>query len=72
VDKLLDQVVGETDQTKAADLLNQVDTIMWQDLNTIPLFQFPDITSYSNKVTNVIYNPSQQGPTWNVQQWAAA
>ena len=43
VDKLLDQVVGETDQTKAADLLNQVDTIMWKDLNTIPLFQFPDI-----------------------------
>ena len=72
VDKLLDQVVGETDQTKAADLLNQADTIMWQDLNSIPLFQFPDITAHSNSVTNVIYNPSQQGPTWNVQQWAAA
>jgi peptide/nickel transport system substrate-binding protein len=72
VDKLLDQVVGETDQTKASDLLNQVDTIMWQDLNSIPLFQFPDITSYSNKVTNIVYNPSQQGPTWNIQQWAAA
>ena len=70
VDKLLDQVVGETDQRRPADLLNQADTIMWQDLNTIPLFQFPDIASYSNQVSDVIYNPSQQGPTWNIQQWA--
>jgi len=72
VDKLLDQVVTETDYDKAADLLNQVDVIMWQDLNSIPLFQFPDILSFSEKVSNVVYNPSQQGPTWNINQWGAA
>jgi peptide/nickel transport system substrate-binding protein len=72
VDKLLDSVVTQTDPAKIADTLNQIDTIMWQDLNSIPLFQFPDITSYSNSVTNVVYNPSQQGPTWNIQHWAVA
>jgi peptide/nickel transport system substrate-binding protein len=60
------------DQTAAADLLNQVDTIMWKDLNSIPLYQFPDILSVSNKVKGVVYNPSQQGPTWNDHQWSAA
>ncbi len=72
VDKLLDQVSKQADQKAAADLLNQADTIMWKDLNSIPLYQFPDIESHNNKVSGVVYNPSQQGPTWNIQQWAAA
>jgi len=72
VDKLMDSVATQTDPKVAADALNQADTIMWKDLNSIPLYQFPDILSYSEKVTNIVYNPSQQGPTWNDNQWAAA
>jgi peptide/nickel transport system substrate-binding protein len=72
VDKLLDSVATQTDPKVAADALNQVDTIMWKDLNSIPLYQFPDILAVSDEVHNVIYNPSQQGPTWNIQQWAVA
>ena len=72
VDQLLEQLKTTIDQQKAADILNQVDTIMWKDLNTIPLFQFPDVLSYNNKVKGVIYNPSQQGPTWNINVWGVA
>jgi peptide/nickel transport system substrate-binding protein len=72
VDALMETVATATEPQKVADVLNQVDVIMWQDLNSIPLFQFPDILSFSDKVSNVIYNPSQQGPTWNIQLWATA
>ena len=68
----MDQVVGETDPTKAADLLNQADTIMWQDLDTIPLFQWPDIVAFRDHVQNVTYNPTSLGLTWNDQTWAVA
>ena len=36
---------------------------------TIPLFATPDFVANKKSVENVIYNPSQAGQTWNVQDW---
>jgi len=70
VDTWLTQVNAELDQSKQATLLNQADVQIWKDLYTYPVFQFPDLTAYSDKVDSVLYNPTQSGITWNVYDWA--
>jgi ABC-type transport system substrate-binding protein len=70
VDTLMDTLATETDTSKLATAANQADKLIWGDLGTIPLFQFPDLVAYSDKVTGVVYNPTQFGITWNDNKWA--
>jgi peptide/nickel transport system substrate-binding protein len=72
VDKLMDTLASEPDPTKLATAANQADKLIWADLATIPLFQFPDLVAFSDKVSGVTYNPTQFGLTWNDQSWAVA
>ena len=51
------------------DLVNQVDTILWKELATIPLFAHPNISAFSDGIENAIYNPTQAAATWNARQW---
>ena len=66
---LFDKANVEFDQTKRADLMNQIDAIVWDDMATLPLFQFQDMIAYSDKVSNVVYN-GPLGVTWNANEWA--
>ncbi len=72
VDTWMTAVNAELDPAKQATLLNQADVQIWKDLYTYPVFQFPDLTAYSDKVSSVLYNPTQAGITWNVYDWALA
>ena len=47
----------------------QADTLLWNDLATIPLWQYPQVTAYSDNVRGVRPNPTQQGLTWNLETW---
>ena len=49
--------------------MNQIDTLIWDDMATLPLFQFQDMIASSDTVSNVIYN-SPLGVTWNANEWA--
>jgi len=71
MDAVLNQLTTELDPAKVFDLANQADAIAWKDLATIPVFQFPDLVANSDKVQNVIYNPTQQTINWNLQKWTA-
>ena len=70
VDALLPKVAEETDATKAADLGNQVDTQLWKDLYTIPLYQKPTFLAYDSSLTGVQENSTLAGPLWNSEAWA--
>ena len=72
VDQNLTDVVQSFDYSKQAQLANTADKTIWDDLGTIPLFQLNDILAYSNKISGVTYNPTQQGYTWNVPAWKVA
>ena len=52
--------------------VNEIDAIVWDDLATIPLFQFADLVANSDKVQNVVANPTQQDITWNAPKWSLA
>ena len=60
----------ELDKDKQLALLKQIDTLLWTDLATIPLFAFPDIVATDKKVENVEMNATQQDLTWNAQEWS--
>jgi len=72
VDELITQLNAATEKDEQLALANQVDTLLWEDLATIPVFTFPGILAYSDAVTNIEYNPTQSGLTWNAQQWQLA
>ncbi len=63
---------AELDEAAKVDTVNQIDAIIWEDLATIPLFQFADLVANSDTVSNVVANPTQQDITWNAASWSVA
>ena len=55
----------------APTLMNQIDAVLWDDMATLPLFQFQEMIAYSDTVQNVIFN-GPLGVTWNANEWALA
>lgn len=70
VDKDLDTLNRELDKDKQVALLKKIDTQLWTDLVTIPLFAFPNLVATDQKVENVVMNTTQQDLTWNAQEWS--
>jgi peptide/nickel transport system substrate-binding protein len=66
---LLEELLASPDPDVQIDLANQIDTILWENIATIPVFSFPGVVAYSDNVSNVIYNPSQNGLTFNASEW---
>ena len=56
----------------AADvgLYNQIDTLLWQDLPTLPLFQMPTALVRQVEIVNVSDTATPAGPMWNAEDWA--
>ncbi len=69
IQTLFDQANAEFDPAVRADLMNQIDAILWEDMATLPLFQFQEMVAYSDTVSNVIFN-GPLGVTWNANEWA--
>jgi len=70
IDQLTSQLNAEIDQTKQVDLIKQIDTQLWTDLATIPLFAFPGILATVPEAEGIQYNATQQELTWNAQDWS--
>jgi peptide/nickel transport system substrate-binding protein len=69
VDSLFDQALSAINPTTAASLYNQVDALLWKDMVTLPLFEQPQLTTWSSTYGNVVPNPSNFGVTWNAYAW---
>lgn len=69
IDKLLDQSLGEQDQTKLAAEWNQVDVYLWQDMVTIPLYQKPRFLAYRSTLGGIVDNVSNSGLFWNSEDF---
>jgi peptide/nickel transport system substrate-binding protein len=70
MEPLLTELLVTPDPDAQIELANQIDTLLWENLATIPVFSFPGVVAYSDDVSNVIYNPSQNGLTWNASAWS--
>jgi peptide/nickel transport system substrate-binding protein len=72
VDELIGQLNAETDPDAANELVIQIETLLWEDLATIPVFSFPGLLATTEDAENVEYNPTQAGLTWNMHEWSRA
>jgi peptide/nickel transport system substrate-binding protein len=68
-DKLMDQLIVETDPDKQDDLQIQIDKLIWDSKYGLPLFQVPGVDAYSDNVTGMEYMPNQTGVWWNFWDW---
>jgi len=70
VDDLLNATDREANPVARAALFNQADLQMAQnDVTTIPLFQSPTQLGYKASIHGVQDNPTQDGFTWNIEDW---
>jgi peptide/nickel transport system substrate-binding protein len=69
VDSLMNQAASSTNAAQSANLWNQVDTILWKDMATLPLFEAAQLYAWSNNYGNIIPNPTNFGVPWNAQIW---
>jgi peptide/nickel transport system substrate-binding protein len=71
IDALLAQLVVTPERDKQVEITNQVDTLLWDQMATIPLYQKPTFIAYSSTIKGVEDNPTQAGPMWNSSTWTA-
>jgi peptide/nickel transport system substrate-binding protein len=71
VDQLLNQADREVDVATRTALLNEADRqLAVNAVTVIPLFQKPTQLGYRSTVTGVRDNPTVDGFTWNIEEWA--
>jgi len=69
VDAISKEISSEFDKDKQIALMQEADKILWSDFYGVTIFQFPGVTAYSDRVTNI--SPSILAPTifWNAWDW---
>jgi peptide/nickel transport system substrate-binding protein len=69
VDSLFNQALTTVNPTTAASLYNQIDALLWKNMVTLPLYDEPQLNTWSSQFANLLPNPSNVGLTWNAQTW---
>jgi len=69
VDAVAAAINQELDADAQLALSNELDALLWADLVTIPVFSFPGVAAYSDNISNVVYNPSNNGLMFNASTW---
>jgi peptide/nickel transport system substrate-binding protein len=69
VDNLFNQAVSSVNLAQSTTLYNHIDSILWKDMVTLPLFEAAQLYTWSNTYGNIIPNPSLTGVPWNAQVW---
>jgi peptide/nickel transport system substrate-binding protein len=70
VDDLFQQAQSEIDEAKSAELINQIDQLLTDDMATIPLYQKPTFIAYRNTFANIRDNSTSEGPFFASSAWA--
>ncbi len=70
VDAAVSALQTEFDAEKQITLQQDLDKALWDDFYGVTIFQFPEVTAFSDRVTNI--DPSILAPTifWNAWDWA--
>jgi peptide/nickel transport system substrate-binding protein len=72
IDALFTEVQTETDPDRQVEILIEAETLIQEQNWTVPIFQFPGLTAWSDSITGV--KPAFLSPTyfWNFWEWAPA
>jgi len=69
IDDLFAQFQSEPDPDAQAELGNQIDALLWEQVATVPLYQKPTFIAYQSNINGVEDNSTQSGPLWNASTW---
>ena len=69
VNNSFEKAMVTLNSAKAAFFYNKVDRALWHDMQTLPLFQQPQLFGWSTKYGNIVPNTSPAGLPWNAYQW---
>lgn len=53
IDQLYAQATAELDRRKAIDIANRIDTLIWQEVHSLTLYQRPDLWAVKKKLANI-------------------
>jgi peptide/nickel transport system substrate-binding protein len=70
IDDLFAELVQTPERDKQAELGNQIDSLLWEQMGTIPLYQKPTFLAYSSSLEGAEDNATQAGPLWNSSTWS--
>jgi peptide/nickel transport system substrate-binding protein len=69
VDDLFTQANGETDEAKSAELGNQIDQQLTEDMATIPLYNKPTFIAWRSTFGGIRDNATNEGPFYAANTW---
>jgi len=69
---LYSQAETQLNPAVARGLYNEIDSLLWQELPTVPLFEMPVTLVTERSLVNVQESPTWAGPMWNAEDWAIA
>ena len=52
IDALFDAANAELDRTKAIEIANQADALIWQEVHSLTLYQRPDLAAVNKNLAN--------------------
>jgi peptide/nickel transport system substrate-binding protein len=58
----MSNAVSTSDEIAAA---NKADTLLWQQMYTLPLYQKPTLLAFDSNIKGIADNATQAGPLWN-------
>jgi peptide/nickel transport system substrate-binding protein len=69
MDAVVQELGGTADEARQIELKVEIDRILAEDAFGIPVFQFPEVTAFSDRISGI--DPSPLAPTifWNVWDW---
>lgn len=70
VDAAWDELVVTTDEARQVELLTEIETNLWADLFSIPLYAHPGVTAHAPDITGVQQNAAQTQVSFNMEEWA--
>ncbi|MGH2739380.1 MAG: ABC transporter family substrate-binding protein [Actinomycetota bacterium] len=72
VTDLINATDEAVDPAERAQLYNQADALMAQDVTVVPLYQKPTFFAWYTDIVGPKDNATQWGPLWNAGEWARA
>jgi peptide/nickel transport system substrate-binding protein len=69
VDALLEELDVTLDADRQVEIQIEIDTLLMADFYGLTIFQFPGVTAFSDRVTNVSPGPLSPTIFWNAWDW---
>lgn len=70
VDAAWDELVITLDEARQVELLTEIETLLWEDLFSVPVFAHPGITAHAPNIEGVQHNAAQTQVSFNMDEWS--